>query len=431
MLSSFRKAPGATHPCGGSSVTARRQAVHRQAVRLLPLALAGSLPYTGPAMAAQIYYQPNFSLSTNYNSNIDLSQTNRNSAEGYFADASTLVGIATPRSETTLMPRLLYNYYPTESGFNRLEGFMNLNSRYSWRTTRLNLTGFYDHRIDLNAETPSAEFNPVNPGIGNAPETTGQIAKDVTRDYLILDPTITHNLTPLSSIGVGAEYQRLSFSTTDSGHIGFNYYLARAFFSHTFTPRLDGSMNVFAAHYIATGIDSHSNAGGAALNMGYNWSPVLRSTASVTFQRTKLIETSPGDIDQTSNTYGATFETVYSQAASSYRLAIGRSIAPSGSGGLYVTNQARAAYERDITQRLNASAAVRVFRTRTVSGASGDDTRDYATATLRAQWMVTRTIYVAGSYTYVWQKYRVDPLGAADTNVANFQIGYRGLQRQR
>src|SRR5512140_3272640 len=84
------------------------------------------------AGAAEVYYQPIVSLTTAYNTNVDLEPTNRQGAEGYFADAATNIGIATQRSETTLQPRLLYNYYPSASQRNRLEGFLNLNSRYSW-----------------------------------------------------------------------------------------------------------------------------------------------------------------------------------------------------------------------------------------------------------------------------------------------------------
>src|SRR5579864_5502598 len=100
--------------------------------------------------AAEVYYQPVVTLSSAYNSNVDLTSTAKQSATGYFADASSLIGIATPTSETTLMPRVLYNYYPTVRGDDRLEGFLNLNGRYTWQRDRFNLAGLYDHRADVN-----------------------------------------------------------------------------------------------------------------------------------------------------------------------------------------------------------------------------------------------------------------------------------------
>ena len=131
--------------------------------------IAGTALVGSAAGAADVYYQPIVSVSTSANTNVDLQPGAHTFAEGYFADAATLIGIATPTSETTLMPRLLYNYYPTQKDLNRLKGFLNLNSRYSWRRDRLNIIGFYDHRDDFNAEQPSADFNPVTPGVGARP----------------------------------------------------------------------------------------------------------------------------------------------------------------------------------------------------------------------------------------------------------------------
>src|SRR5690349_7960096 len=82
------------------------------------------------AGAAQVYYQPIILLSTAYNTNIDLDPVTKRSAEGYFVDAATNIGIATRTSDTVLQPRLLYNYYPSATYRDRLEGFLTLNGRY-------------------------------------------------------------------------------------------------------------------------------------------------------------------------------------------------------------------------------------------------------------------------------------------------------------
>src|SRR3954471_6130911 len=87
-------------------------------------AAVATLCATASAGAAQIYYQPIVQLSTAYNTNLDLSQpADKRSGEGYYADASTIIGIATPTTDTMLQPRLLYNYYPSASDRNRLEAF--------------------------------------------------------------------------------------------------------------------------------------------------------------------------------------------------------------------------------------------------------------------------------------------------------------------
>jgi hypothetical protein len=71
-----------------------------------------------------------------------------------------------------------------------------------------------------------------------------------------------------------------------------------------------------------------------------------------------------------------------------------------------------------------------VFRDRTVSGVENANYRNYATGNLRVQYMLTQKLFVASSYTYVYQKYKFDP-ASADASVINVSFGYRGLDRQR
>lgn len=383
------------------------------------------------AGAAEVYYQPIASLSSAYNSNTNLEPGGSRSAVGYFADAATNIGIATKRSDTFLQPRLTYNYYPSLTNRNRLEGFLNLNSRYSWQRDRLTLSGFFDHRDDVNAEQPAADYNNVNPGVGSTTSTTGRTRIGVTRNYTILDPTFNHQLTPLSSIGVAAEYQRMDYSPSDtSNHIDFNYYVGRVFYAKTIDQRTDFNIGAYGSKYVSGSIDSHSNSGGLQLSGGYNWSPVLRSDLTVQLQRTKLEETSPRTLNETSTPWAATFDTVYKQQISSYRVSLGRTLYPSSAGGLYTTDQVRGQYDREFSPRLHFMGALRFFRDKTTTGVTGNDTRTYGTATLKLQYMLTQYFFVAGNYTYTYQKYRFDPTSAV-ANIVSVSFGYRGLERQR
>jgi hypothetical protein len=378
--------------------------------------------------AAEVYYQPIISLSSTYNTNLDLDSTVKRSAVGYFADAATNIGIATPQSDVLLQPRLLYNYYPTASDRNRLEGFLNLNGRYSWQRDRINLAGYFDHRDDVNAEQPSAETNPVNPGVGDTTATTGQVRVGTTRNYLILDPTYTHLLSPLSSIGIATEYQRMDYSPSDNnGHANFNYYQGRLFYSKTIDLRTDFAIGAYGSRYESDSANSHSTSGGVQLNGGYNWTQVLRSDLTVQWQRTKFEQ--PPTFDVTSNPWAATFTTVYKEQISSYRLSIGRTIYPSSAGGLYTTDQVRGQYDRELTQRLHFTGAARFFRDRGTTGVTGNNVRNYATGTVGARYMLSPTFFVSGNYNYVYQKYKSN-LNSTDANMVSITFGYRGLDRQ-
>jgi hypothetical protein len=387
-----------------------------------------------PAGAADIYYQPIVSLSTAYNTNLDLSPdpADRRSAEGYYADAATNIGIATPQSDTMLQPRLLYNYYPSASDRNRLEAFLNGNSRYSWQRDRFNITGSFDHRDDVNAEQPAAaDTNTVNPGQGNTTPTTGRALVGVTRNYLILDPTYTHLLTPLSGMGVAGEYQRMTYSQDDANHIAYDFYQGRLFYSKTIDLRSDFAVGVYGNRYESKTVNSHSDSGGLQASGGYNWTQTLHSNLTLQYQETRFRETSADrDVSVSSHPWAANFTTVYDAQTSKYTFSLGRTIYPSSAGGLYTTDQVRAQYDKDFTQRLHFTTAIRVFRDRTTSGVANNDYRNYGTGNLRVQYMLTPRLFVATSYSYLYQKYRFDT-NSAEANVINVSFGYRGIDRQR
>jgi len=380
--------------------------------------------------AADISYQPVVTIGTSANTNVELTSTQPVFAEGYAIDASTLVGASTPRSDLTVLPRLLYQYYPTQKDLDRVEGLLSMSTRYSWQRDRFTMEGFFDHRDDLNVEQPTAEYNPVTPGIGNTAPGTGHIGLGITRNFLILDPTFTHLITPLSSIGVAAEYQRMSYSPSDqSAHIDFNYYLGRVFYVWNLTPRLDATVGAFGSQYEAGSIDSHTTSGGAMFRTSYNWSEVLHSALSLQYQDSKLVETSPKTLSQNSRPWAAEITTVYESTISAYRLDVGRSIGPSAAGGLYTSDQVRGQYDRDLSRRLHFTGAVRLIHDRTIAGLNGNAGRDYTNAMVRLQWHLSPTLFIAGSYTNVWEKYRGETSGA-DGNVVTLQFGYKGLPRQ-
>ena len=382
-----------------------------------------------PAGAAEFYYQPIVSLATAYNTNLDLTpiQAEKRSAEGYYADAATTIGIATPQSETNLQPRLLYNYYPSATDRDRLEAFLTGSSRYSWQRDRFNISGYYDHRDDFDAEQPGATV-----GAGNTTPTTGNALAGVTRDYLIVDPTYTHLLTPLTGIGVAGEYQRLSYSQEDANHIAYNFYQGRLFYSKTIDLRSGFAVGVYGNRYEGQTIESHSDSAGLQASGDYNWTQTVHSSLTVQYQETKFRQgTQAGDVSVTSHPWAANLSTKYDAQTSRYTFSLGRTIYPSSAGGLYTTDQVQAQYDRDFTQRLQFTGALRVFRDRnTDAAASSANYRNYGAASLRVQYMLTQRIFVATSYTYLYQKFRYDT-NSADANVVYVSIGYRGLDRQQ
>jgi hypothetical protein len=387
---------------------------------------------SGPALAAEVFWQPIVKLQATSNSNLDLTPVTaeRQSGAGYFADAATVIGITSPTSQTTIKPRLVYNYYPTASELDQLEAYLDFSSQFTWPRDRLLLFGRYEHITDLHAETPAAQYNPVTPGLPTAP-TSGQIAFGSTVDSVVFVPSWQHNLTPLTNLLLSGVYQYMNFTPSDTvSHVDFDYGLVKAAFGWNQSPRTSWNFGVFGSTYQARNIDSHADTYGPQIDFHHEWSPIWSSSLALLWQRSTLVGRSPLVYDETADNFGFSFETTYKTQLDQLRLTLSRTITPSASGSLYDTDEARLQYERDFTERLSMIGAVRYFRTEDVAHIITQNTRDYVTTTISVQWMVTARTYVQAGYTYTWQKYQLD-VASADNNSFGIELGYRGLGPQR
>lgn len=389
------------------------------------------LTITTAIPAAEVFVQPGASITAEHDSNVELSPlaVNKQSATGYNADISTLIGIATPDSQTTLRPDLKYEYFPTDRSLNRLEGRLDLNTQFKWQRDKFTMLGRFDRRDDLNAEIADAVYNPVNPELPTPPGT-GHVSLGIVRNDLLLLPDYSHSLTPLSNIGIAGTYEHLKYSPDDPfDHVEFNYYQAKPYYDYALSARAQLSFGVFASRYDAQNIVSRSTAYGTEMDMRYMWSPTWRGTLDLLYQQTTIDQTTPYVFHDKTNNWGATIGLTYFGPAGQLRMNAGRNILPSSGGALYNTDQVQLQYVRDVTQRLQFTGAVLYQRTGVLAANYVSDTRNYAITQLYLRWMVTRVWFVRGSYSYAWQRYTNDP-ASAQNNGISVQIGYLGLPRQ-
>jgi len=97
---------------------------------------------------------------------------------------------------------------------------------------------------------------------------------------------------------------------------------------------------------------------------------------------------------------------------------------------LYLADQIQLQYDRNVTERVTFTGALRALRIVGVSSNLYGDNRNYFQGNLFLKWMITRTWFVQGGYVYTWQKYQTDT-GSADNNLIMIKFGYQGLPRQR
>jgi hypothetical protein len=378
------------------------------------------------APAAELYMQPQATLSAEYDTNLDLDPAGGGAGnEGYMVDAATLLGIMSPTSNTNIEPRIRYADYPRETALNRLQGMLDFNTSYMGQRSSFSAFGRFDHLNEIEAELPSAQYNPINPQAPTTPQTA-QVNIGVTRNNFYLVPQYEYNITPLIAFGASATFQDLTYSVTNPNNlVNFNYEQGEVFVSRDLDPRTTLTLGAYGTRYEATSIDSHAQSGGATVDLRHNWSAVTRSELSVQYQHTMIDALQPTVFHGANNTVGATFSSLWRRQTSQFRLNIGRTVTPSGGGGLYVDDQVQGEYDHSFTERLSLTGALLYIRSRGLSANVNRFDQDYGQGLLSVKWMLTRTWFIQAGGSYTNLKRSLD--GRADNDRAYLQFGYQGL----
>ena len=393
------------------------------------LGLAAQLLLPGPALGAEVIVQPSGYVGVETNSNLDLTPGGQAEVTGYVADLASVVGIATQNSSTTLRPRLDYREYPTDREDNRLEAYLDFNSFYKGQRSSASIAGTFDHRDEFNAEQTAALYNDINPTQPTAPQT-GRTLTGATRDSFYVVPSYNYNLTPRIAAGVSGLYQKINYSPNDNGRfVNFDYYQGKAYIVWSFTQRSDLTFGGYGNKYNATRFDSTATAEGGSVDLNTSWSPLLSTRVSVVAQHSNIDSGIPPVFSGTVNTWGGSLNATYKGETQTFRTDVSRIITPSGGGSVYVNEQLQLQYERHMTQRLSLTTAAIYLRNRGLTADFSGNSRNYLRSVVEMKWMVARTWFIQGGYQYTWQKYQLDPDGAAN-NRLYLRFGYQGLERQ-
>ena len=384
-----------------------------------------------PAAAAEVYFQPLATLTAETNSNLELDPGTRQQVEGYLADVSTIIGIATPDSNTMIKPRLQYSEYPQDSADDRLEGQLDLSSSFRTQRSGGRISGSYQHLDSFNAELTSPVFNDLNPVQPTNPET-GKVTYGASESNLLLYPTYSYKLTPIIGAGVSGVYQNVTYTPAESlGNSDFDYYQAKAFLSWSYSQRTDLSFGVFGSKFQVSHVDSEATGSGATVDLNTSWSPVFSTHASLIYQHTSIADEAVADDNRAVGAVGGNVFASYRSQVSEIKFSAGRGFTPSGAAAVYSVDTAQLQYNRTLNARLSFLGAVIGLRTRVLGAAAtnNNDNRSYAQTLLEGKWLITRNWFVQGGYQYQWQKYQSDSESAANNRIY-IRIGYQGLAPQ-
>ena len=189
-------------------------------------------------------------------------------------------------------------------------------------------------------------------------------------------------------------------------------------------------MGGFASKFDSTHLQDTETGSGATIDLNTAWTPLWSTKESLVFQHTNVDDVNPTPLTAKVNFVGGSIGAIYKNQTEQFRLDLGRTLDPSGGGGLYTVDKLQFQYDKTVTARLSLTGALVALKTVAITENIAGDNRTYAQALVEARWMMTRYFFVQGGYQYSWQKY-VSETVSADNNRVYVQFGYVGLGQQR
>jgi hypothetical protein len=399
--------------------------------RTLAVLVTTAVPLGG-AFAADTYWQPQAEARVENNDNFNLTPGGSPDSDvyGYIADLQALIGIATPRSDTSLRPRIRIQEYPDRDDIEKVESFFDLRSLYKWERAQLRTTGRYSRQDSYNVDTVGGEFDPLDP---DAPvdSDTGRVLTGETRTRVMVLPEFTFNATERTQLGVAADYQAVRYDSDGvSTQVDFDYYGGNGFVGWSLNPRSDLRVGAFVSTYEAQDDSVTTDAYGGSVGYEYRWSEVAGIAVDMFYEQDDATRTLPVPSEDSMSGWGGNVSAYGQGEVSTWRVSAGRSFIPTGAGGKAQSDQFRMQYGRDITQRVRFTGAARYEARTGFTAQTQADDRDFARVDLGLRWMMSTTWYLEGGYAYIWED-RESASGDAVNNRLFVGVGYKGLDRQR
>ena len=397
---------------------------------------------SGVSSAAQTYVVPSVVFRVEHHDNYRLVPGGNpdSSIIGYIADAQALIGIDTPRSQTSIRPRLKLQEYPDLNDLDDnqrvtpVEGFLDVVSQYTLQRGEFGIIGRYARQDSYNAETPGGSFDPLDPSFGDNPDS-GRARVEQTRDRFQLQPTFSYEVTERARIGIAADYQMVRYDSdgvpTD---LDYDYAVLDGSATWSLNSVSDLTVGAYASNYQAmtdsVGDVSETDAYGGRVGYVYRWSDVNGVEAELFYENNDVTDLVGERSEFSTSGWGGSLIAYHRQEVSEWRFSVGRTFQPTSDGRKAEFDQFRLQYDRDLSQRLKFLGAARYETRSSIASNVLSNDRDYARIDLSLEWMVTPRWFVGGGYSYLWED-RIQAPESAEDNRFFLAAGFRGLKPAR
>jgi hypothetical protein len=389
-------------------------------------ALALSALTSISASAADVYTQPAADFRIEYNDNFGLTTGSSDSDVGYVADLEALIGIATPRSNTQVRPRVRLQEYPDRDDLERFEGYFDLASQYRGQRGNGYFRAGFERRDVYNTETPSGDFDPIDPI--DDPEA-GAIIIGETRTRSDVRPSFDYEISERTTVAAGVYLNTTRYNADGpTAKTDYDYGSVDGNLIWALSPQSDFILGAYSSRYETTDDSEEIDAVGGVIGYRYRWSERTGIEARVFHEENDITVFVPVRTEESESNVGGDLTAYRELEVSTWRFSVGRAFIPTGDGGKSEYDQFRLQYERRLSERLEFRALGRYDSRNALGSFDAGVNRDYARADLSIRWFATPTWYIGGGYTYVWNDSE-----AAARSVSNNKVylnfGYRGLSR--
>ena len=290
-----------------------------------------------------------------------------------------------------MRPRLKFQEYPDRDDLQRVEAFLDLRSRYNWERSEFLLIGRYALQDSYNVETPSGEFDPLDPNYGNNSDSSNILVGE-TRQRIELNPTFNYSLTERVRAGVGLNYEdvRYDAESGQSTRTDYDFTVVDGSLAWTLTPQSEVGLAVYASQYQAKDDSSETDAYGAGVGYTYQWSEVTGVEARLYYEKNDVTDYVPVKFEESTSGLGGSLTAYRKLEVSDWRFSLSRQYIPTGDGGKSESDQFRLQYNRDFSERLSFLGAARYEMRNALTETGGGDDRDYARLDLSLNWFMSR-----------------------------------------
>lgn len=389
------------------------------------LAVAALAGAAGRAAAAEWDWSPRIELAGTANDNYRL--TNDPGAEievaGALLDVSVDLHSATPRSTISIVPRARSTWFPSESGEDSNDQFLQASfNRKSPRAT-LELRGDAAREAVVRSELPDTHFGDPVLGVPEGVDT-GVVTTHNRRELLQLSPRYGLQWTARTRLDLEASWLDVGFTRRDPAYVGFRQLRGLAGLGFAASPNATLRISGFATRYDPEVGTRDSMGYGLIAEWSNRLSPVAELYLRGGAERTEVDRPAIlGSGTLADTTWLAAFGARWRLRVTDVFFDASRRIDPSASGFVLERNELRLRATRHLTPRVNGSVALRALETSAIDPAATYRDRRYATGSLGLEWRLRRAWSLLATYDHTWQEFDGSPRDAA-ANSASIGLVY-------